>query len=79
QPALNVTGRFARATPSLAYECRLQIRYSIGGCSVLQIGGDKLPAGAQLRVVQATKEVVGAWPAYRTAQAPIANANFEEG
>ncbi|HGM4946373.1 TPA: hypothetical protein ACKQDG_001550, partial [Stenotrophomonas maltophilia] len=79
QPALYVTGRFARAKPSLAYEGRLQIRNSIGGCSVLQIGGDKLPDGAQLRVDQATKEVVVAWPAYLTAQAPIANANFEEG
>ncbi|WP_242876847.1 hypothetical protein, partial [Stenotrophomonas maltophilia] len=49
------------------------------GCSVLQIGGDKLPDGAQLRVDQATKEVVVAWPAYQTAQAPIANPGFEEG
>lgn len=79
QPALYVNGRFARAKPSLAYEGRLQIRNSIGGCSVLQIGGDKLPDGAQLRVDQATKEVVVAWPAYQTAQAPIANPGFEEG
>lgn len=79
QPALYVNGRFARAKPSQAYEGRLQIRNSIGGCSVLQIGGDKLPDGAQLRVDQATKEVVVAWPAYQTAQAPIANPGFEEG
>lgn len=79
QPALYVNGRFARAKPSLAYEGRLQIRNSIGGCSVLQIGGDKLPDGTQVRVDQTTKEVVVAWPAYLTAQAPIANANFEEG
>lgn len=79
QPALYVNGRFARAKPSLAYEGRLQIRNSIGGCSVLQIGGDKLPDGTQLRVDQTTKEVVVAWPAYQTAQAPIANPNFEEG
>jgi len=79
QPALYVTGRFARAKPSQAYEGRLQIRNSIGGYSVLQIGGDKLPDGAQLRVDQATKEVVVAWPAYQTAQAPIANPGFEEG
>lgn len=79
QPALYVTGRFARAKPSLAYEGRLQIRNSIGGCSVLQIGGDKLPDGTQVRVDQATKEVVVAWPAYLTAQAPIANPDFEQG
>lgn len=79
QPALYVNGRFARAKPSQAYEGRLQIRNSIGGCSVLQIGGDKLPDGTQLRVDQVTKEVVVAWPAYVTAQAPIANANFEDG
>lgn len=79
QPALYVNGRFARAKPSLAYEGRLQIRNSIGGCSVLQIGGDKLPEGSQLRVDQATKEVVVAWPAYQTAQAPIANPGFEQG
>ncbi|HHA2944466.1 TPA: hypothetical protein ACOFEE_004058, partial [Stenotrophomonas maltophilia] len=35
--------------------------------------------GAQLRVDQATKEVVVAWPAYQTAQAPIANPDFEQG
>ncbi|HED4877204.1 TPA: hypothetical protein R4K21_003022 [Stenotrophomonas maltophilia] len=79
QPALYVNGRFARAKPSLAYEGRLQIRNSIGGCSVLQIGGDKLPEGSQLRVDQLTKEVVVAWPAYQTAQAPIANPGFEDG
>lgn len=79
QPALYVNGRFARAKPSLAYEGRLQIRNSIGGCSVLQIGGDKLPDGTQLRVDQTTKEVVVAWPAYQTAQAPIANPDFEQG
>lgn len=79
QPALYVTGRFARAKPSLAYEGRLQIRNAIGACSVLQIDGDRLPEGSQLRVDQASKEVVVAWPAFQSAQAPIINPGFEDG
>lgn len=79
QPALYVTGRFARAKPLLAYEGRLQIRNAIGACSVLQIDGDRLPEGSQLRVDQASKEVVVAWPAFQSAQAPIINPGFEDG
>ncbi len=41
---------------------RLQIYNAVGGCTVRQIDGDRLPPGHQLYVDQATKQVVLTWP-----------------
>jgi len=79
---LRVTGTLANASPGAPYEGRLQIRNSIGPCSVQQIGGAALPPGSSLYVDNITKEVVVAWPAYQeTGVIPIAggNGNFEAG
>lgn len=77
--ALYVTGRFPGAEPSAPYEGRLQIKNGVGACLVRQIDGDRLPEGHRLYVDQATQEVVLAWPAYQSGQAPIVNPGFEAG
>lgn len=76
---LLVAGDLPRAVPFVAYEGRLQIYNAVGGCTVRQIDGDRLPPGHQLYVDQATKQVVLTWPAYQAGAAPIANPGFESG
>lgn len=76
---LLVVGDLPKALPSAAYEGRLQIYNAVGGCTVRQIDGDRLPPGHQLYVDQATKQVVLTWPAYQAGAAPIANPGFESG
>lgn len=76
---LLVVGDLPKALPFVAYEGRLQIYNAVGGCTVRQIDGDRLPPGHQLYVDQATKQVVLTWPAYQAGAAPIANPGFESG
>lgn len=76
---LLVVGDLPSAVPFVAYEGRLQIYNAVGGCTVRQIDGDRLPPGHQLYVDQATKQVVLTWPAYQAGAAPIANPGFEDG
>ncbi|MBH1637327.1 hypothetical protein I5U65_19765 [Stenotrophomonas maltophilia] len=76
---LMVLGSFPSATPSLAYEGRLQILNGVGDCFVRQIDGATLPEGHRLYVDQATKQVVLAWPAYVANTSPIDNPGFESG
>ncbi|MHC2115188.1 hypothetical protein ACYPJF_06760 [Stenotrophomonas geniculata] len=76
---LLVVGDLPKAVPLVAYEGRLQIYNAVGGCTVRQIDGDRLPPGHQLYVDQATKQVVLTWPAYQAGAAPIANPGFESG
>ncbi|MGX9710031.1 LamG-like jellyroll fold domain-containing protein [Stenotrophomonas maltophilia group sp. LNF259] len=76
---LMVLGSFPSATPSQAYEGRLQILNGVGDCFVRQIDGAKLPEGHRLYVDQATRQVVLAWPAYQPGAAPIDNPGFESG
>ncbi|KKD56997.1 hypothetical protein VM57_15330 [Stenotrophomonas maltophilia] len=51
---LLVVGDLPKALPFVAYEGRLQIYNAVGGCTVRQIDGDRLPPGHQLYVDQAT-------------------------
>ncbi len=76
---LLVVGDLPKAIPLVPYEGRLQIYNAVGGCTVRQIDGDRLPPGHQLYVDQATKQVVLTWPAYQAGAAPIANPGFESG
>lgn len=76
---LLVVGDLPRALPFVPYEGRLQIYNAVGGCTVRQIDGDRLPPGHRLYVDQATKQVVLAWPAYQAGAAPIINPGFERG
>ncbi|KAK6697391.1 hypothetical protein SNK04_014143 [Fusarium graminearum] len=78
-PPLFVTGNLPKAPPMVAYEGRLEIHNGIGGCTVRQIDGDRLPPGHRLYVDQAAKQVVLAWPAYQAGAAPIINPGFESG
>lgn len=78
-PPLFVTGNLPKAAPMLAYEGRLEIHNGIGGCTVRQIDGDRLPPGHRLYVDQAAKQVVLAWDAYQAGAAPIVNPGFESG
>lgn len=78
-PPLFVTGNLPKAPPMAAYEGRLEIHNGIGGCTVRQIDGDRLPPGHRLYVDQAAKQVVLAWPAYQAGAAPIINPGFESG
>ncbi len=76
---LLVVGDLPKALPFVPYEGRLQIYNAVGGCTVRQIDGDRLPPGHQLYVDQATKQVVLTWPAYQAGAAPITNPGFEGG
>lgn len=76
---LLVVGDLPKAVPLVPYEGRLQIVNSVGGCTVRQIDGDRLPPGHQIYIDQASKQVVVTWPAYQAGSAPIANPGFESG
>lgn len=76
---LLVVGELPKALPFVPYEGRLQIYNAVGGCTVRQIDGDRLPPGHQIYVDQNTKQVVLTWPAYQAGSAPIANPGFESG
>lgn len=75
--AMYITGSFANGKPSEAYEGRLQVHNGVGGLTVEQIDGDKLPNGASLYMDGS--EVVVSWPAYAEASAVIPNPGFELG
>lgn len=77
--ALLVVGQFPMAKPLQAYEGRLQVVNGVGGLSVEQVDGDKLPNGAGIYIDSATREVVVTWPAYVETLATIPNPGFETG
>lgn len=75
--AMYITGSFASGKPAEAYEGRLQVHNGVGGMTVEQIDGDKLPNGASL-YMDGT-EVVLSWPAFSATVAVIPNPGFESG
>ncbi|MFL4516287.1 LamG-like jellyroll fold domain-containing protein [Stenotrophomonas pavanii] len=77
QLALFITGSLAGGKPALAYEGRLQVHNGIGGMTVEQIDGDRLPNGSSLYIEG--NEIVLSWPAYTEVQATIPNFGYEDG
>jgi len=75
--AMYITGSFANGKPAEAYEGRLQVHNGVGGMTVEQIDGDKLPNGTSLYMDG--DEVVLSWPAYSATLAVIPNPGFESG
>ncbi len=75
--AMFITGSFANGKPAEAYEGRLQVHNGVGGMTVEQIDGDKLPNGTSLYMDG--EEVVLSWPAYSATAAVIPNPGFESG
>lgn len=60
-PDMAITGALPVAVSGEAYEGRLQIVAAIGSSTVVQTGGDELPAGRQITVDG--NEIVITWPA----------------
>ncbi|MCF3462765.1 hypothetical protein GTY70_02570 [Stenotrophomonas maltophilia] len=77
QLALHITGAFRNAKPGVAYEGRLLVHNGIGGLTVDQIDGDRLPNGTSLYM--AGSEIVLAWPDYSETAAAIPNPGYEDG
>lgn len=76
-PPLFVTGAFVDAKPGEPYEGRLQIHNGVGGMTVTQVDGDRLPNGSGLYIEG--DEVVLNWPAYSETASVIPNPGFEAG